>query len=425
MTIKERFRSAIRRGTGEAWLILKDNPQIDFSKEILKAAVTNFAYDAQCEGSRARYILDLIVLSPQRENIIDKILHALLHQKEYSWGLHQMFDIAKILASEGNENARHILYKRFELNLKRGYEYCGDNAIIELDGIDGLKKVAELRGKMLAIDPEDWEDNSTVLFFQKENPAINVKTRLENAAKTNSYVRHYLDAIAINNNLRSSVTKPNVSYLAIRERIENNTRPAIAMSQVKNIKRSDLKKLAGDFLKETDKEKQVMYLRLFSKTKFPSTYGPILSILKNAKKNKDSSLIDGCIAALKYFAGDDIRAYAIEMLKKTTGPYIYLDLLVPNYRSGDHKLMQSIADRYKAEHIIHSIALASISIYSSNKTRECKLPLETVYSKLNCGHCRYEIVKIMIENKVISGKIKKEMRFDCNEDIRLLAKGSE
>ncbi len=424
MTIKVQFRSAIRRGTGEAYLILKDNPQIDFSKEILNAAVRNLAYDAQCEGSRDRYILELIGLSPQKEKIIDKILQALLHQKECTWGLYQMFDIASILASRGNENARQIVYKRFELNLKDGYKYCGEDAVIELDGMDGLKKVAELRGKMLAAYPEEWEDNSVISHFQELNPEMKVMTQLRNAAKTNIYIRHFLDAIAINTKERSKVTKPDISYRAIKKRIERKTRPAIAFRHIKNITESDLKKLAEDLLKETDREKQLTYLSLFSKTKFPEDYGPILNILKNAKKNNDRSLIESCIDALQYFAGDDIRSYAIEMLKKATTPYIYMNLLVHNYRKGDHKLLQSFAHKYKNQHIIESIAKKYINIYSTNKTRECKQPLQAIYDKLNCGICRGWIMEIMAENKVISGKIKKEIRFDCNEDIRKLAIGS-
>jgi hypothetical protein len=65
MGIRQRFKSAIRRGTGETHLILKENPQVDFSKYIIEADFFNLAYDTQCE-SREEYIVELINLSPQK-----------------------------------------------------------------------------------------------------------------------------------------------------------------------------------------------------------------------------------------------------------------------------------------------------------------------------------------------------------------------
>ena len=58
--IKRQFFNSLKRGTGEAYLIAKENPTIDFSNLIIKGALTNYAYDGQSENSRAQYIFDLI-----------------------------------------------------------------------------------------------------------------------------------------------------------------------------------------------------------------------------------------------------------------------------------------------------------------------------------------------------------------------------
>lgn len=55
--IKRRFFNSLKRGTGEAYLIINDNPLIDFSNYIIKGALRNYAYDGQSENSRAQYIL--------------------------------------------------------------------------------------------------------------------------------------------------------------------------------------------------------------------------------------------------------------------------------------------------------------------------------------------------------------------------------
>ena len=53
--IKRQFRNSLKRGTGEAYLLLKDNPNIDFSNHIIQGALKIYAYDGQSEGNRAQY----------------------------------------------------------------------------------------------------------------------------------------------------------------------------------------------------------------------------------------------------------------------------------------------------------------------------------------------------------------------------------
>jgi hypothetical protein len=107
-------------------------------------------------------------------------------------------------------------------------------------------------------------------------------------------------------------------------------------------------------------------------------------------------------------------------LKKVKIPSDYLDLLVSNYKKGDFKLLTEIVGRCKNEHDIHTIVYGYINIYKANKTKECKEPLEAIYDKLTCGIHRADIIKILIENKVLSTRLKNEIKFDSYEEIRKL-----
>lgn len=80
--------------------------------------------------------------------------------------------------------------------------------------------------------------------------------------------------------------------------------------------------------------------------------------------------------------------------------------------------MTEIVARCKNEHEIHSLVGGYINIYKANKTKECPKPLEAVYGKLTCGIHREDIIKILIENKVLSTRLKKEIKFDSIKDIR-------
>jgi hypothetical protein len=80
--LKQQFRSSIKRGTGEAHLLMQHNPTTNFSAEIIKAALTPLSYDPQCEGSRATYLWELIKLSKQQDKIRTAILHGLANEQE-------------------------------------------------------------------------------------------------------------------------------------------------------------------------------------------------------------------------------------------------------------------------------------------------------------------------------------------------------
>lgn len=417
--IKQRFKSSIRRGTGEAYLIMQTNLTIDFSTDIIKAALVNFAYDPQSEGSRALYISELISLSKQRDKIRNAIFKGLATEQEDCWALVQLFDLAVIFAKQGDTDARQAIYNRFNNNSIEESVWAGEDAIIELDGIEGLKYVAEGKGKIIANDPEEWEDSWKVDFFQKENPTIKVYEILEEAGKSNKYIKVYLDTINQSKFESAKRKRPKYNYATVTENINSKAVVPLPPLFAKDLSKSDIKKIADDFLKETDRIKLEKYMRVFDIVNYPYDYKPILELAKGKNKKTDR-LVEYATGALKSFSGSDIRKFAIDCLITTKTPSDYLDLLVSNYKKDDSKLLTTIANNCKNEHDIHSIVYGYINIYKANKTKECKEPLEVVYEKLTCGIHRKDIVKILIDNKAISKPISKEIKHDSDEETRKL-----
>ena len=147
----------------------------------------------------------------------------------------------------------------------------------------------------------------------------------------------------------------------------------------------------------------------------------ILEIAKKPNSRKNRRVEYAC-EALQHFKAIDIRQFALEKLNKTNIPADYLPLLIANYRKGDWKLLGSIAEKYKDEYIIHSLVWGYIDIYKTNKTKECKKPLEIIYGKLTCGRHRLDLLEILHENGVLSMKILKEMEYDSYDRVRELHK---
>jgi hypothetical protein len=419
MTIKQRFFSSIKRGTGEAHLLMKAHPEIDFSNEIIKAAIKNFAYDAQCEGSRADYIWELILLANQKEKIRKVILKKLATERKDAWALGQLFDLATLLAKEGDKESRKAIYKRFYKKIIFGCEDWGQENIVELDGWEGLKYIADVKGKVFQKNVNRWDDSFFVDDFQKNNPDIKVYRELEKVAETNVFIKTYLETIRQHKFSFGKRAKPKFNYEFVMERINGNSKFPMPRSVGKNLSKNEIKKIADDFLEEKDKSRQINYLRFFERVKFPYDYKFILGFAekRNSSQSRISEFASG---ALKYFSGKDIRKLAIEKITHSNYPYDYLDLLISNYKKGDWKILKSVAEKFSDPDTIHGLACGFITIYKKNSAKECKSPLETIYNKLTCALHRVDILEILIQNKVLSKKIKKEMQFDSDKEIRKL-----
>ena len=72
--IKRQFLHSLKRGTGEAYLIMRNNPNIDFSNQIKKGVLNICAYNGQCESDRANYIFSLIKQSKQQSKIREIVI---------------------------------------------------------------------------------------------------------------------------------------------------------------------------------------------------------------------------------------------------------------------------------------------------------------------------------------------------------------
>lgn len=418
--IKRQFFNSLKRGTGEAYLIFRDNPAIDFSDLIIKGAVTNYSYDNQSEGSRANYIYRFIQKSKQKDKIVKAVLTKLQSEKKDYWGLDQMCDLAVKFNKAGHPEAKMALYNRFEKNQLKGYEFCGQEQLMEIDGVNGVLKVAEVIGKTLFENPDDYEDSWRIDDFQKRHKTVDIYKELKNAAKKSKFIKAYYESITKNKwSLPRHKKIARFSYEIIKDKIDNNKFRVLSNQRANELTTEEVKKLASEFLIEKDPIKQEQYLRFFAYRKFPFDYSPIFKIA-SGKNPKKTRLVEYAVETLQYFSSKEIRQLALDKFKSEKNPSNYLNLLVSNYKKGDYKLLSEIANRSDNYDYIHSIVFGFIDIYEANPTNECKEPLEIIYNKMNCGLHRKDIVKILIDNKVLSDKILNELEFDSEDEVRKL-----
>ena len=414
MTIKQQFKRSIKCGTGEAYFILKKNPTRNFSKIILDAAKNNYAYDGQSEGNRAEYIVRLIDLCNQKEEIESELIKELNLAIDNTWDVDQLFGINAIFAKRGNDKAKKAIYKRYRKN-KFESDWLGQEEIVHLDGLDGLKIIVETRGKSLEKNKDDWEDSFFIDWFQEENPKLEVYKELKKTARRNKFIKKYLQTILKSKKKSKTRTKRvRITYKQVAQNIDQIKTVPISPRGIRELTQLEIEKLANDFLAESNPLKQEKYLRIFSRRKYPLEYNPILAIAKG-KNKKNTRLVEFACESLKYFQGKDIRKFALEKLKATNRPSDYLYLLVSNYKKGDAKLLYTIVAKYRNQDVIHSLVYGLIEIYKNNDVTECRKRLELIYNKMTCGIHRHELLEILYKNKALSKKILKEIEFDSFE----------
>lgn len=420
----QNFKKAIQCGTGDAYLILQQNPDINFTSLILDAAKNNYAYDTQAEGNRAEYLYKLIEICPQKETIITKVIEALNVENNDVWNIDQLFALNAIFAKNGNKKAKKAIYKRYKKNYLES-SWLGQEEIALLDRLDGLKVIAKRRGKSLFKNKNDWEDSFFIEWFQEEFPDIKVLKELKKLSKDNKYIEKYYATILKSKEAelkRKKHPKTTYTYTEVTKQIQQSKSPPISLRGINDLSPSDLKKLAKDFVSESDISKQEKYLWIFYRREYPlGDYKPLLKIAKGSTK-KNFKLVKYACYSLQYCKGKDIRRFALEKLKKTNKPWLYLYLLVSNYKKGDDELISTIINKYNNQDDIHELIFGINAIYSANKVKECKIPLELMYRKMTCGIHRYELLQILVKNQSLSKEILQEMEFDSYEDIRKMYK---
>lgn len=417
-TLKRLFLNSIKRGTGEAYLLAKNNPDVDFSNEIIKAALKNYAYDGQCEGDRAEYVFAIISRSKQKEKIRKAVLAGLVAEQEETWNLTHLFALTKLYAAQGDIEARAAIYDRFLNPPLGGADWVGYHEILDLGGFEGLCFIAEKFGRYLEQNPDAWQDDHIVSAFQQDNEGLDVWGALEERAASNQYIRIYLDEVKKTEEEAEAAKKAPEKYDDIVDKVISK-HPFSMILQKRKFTPEEVDRIAQRLLTETDKIYLVRLLLIFDYHPFPYDSSVLLK-LAGQNRSPKHNVVESAISALSLLKSDAIRAFAMDKILNSRDSIYYLKILTSNYREGDDVLLTDIARKTNNEHKIEQLAGIYTEIYKANSTPACREPLEVLYGKMNCAIHRKDVIEILIENKVLSDKIKEEMRYDCDEEIRAL-----
>lgn len=427
---QEQFRDAIRKGLGRAILHLKQHGAEPCLEEVIYACTHNTAYDQQCEGSREKYLRRTIALTGPHPSIRAAILDALMASTA-CYTTHQLFDLARGYAAEGDERARQCIYQKFERN-DATEAFVGAGAIYKLDGIEGLLRIARREGQR-TLRGESLDDDSLISGLSDDLKTEEVRQRFELEAERDSAVKAILDAVAA----RAREPKPKVkskkqerrSFEDLRAEAEASEtgRPSMSwFSWAHKASPDDLMQAARAIEEEDRDDRLLQYLRIFmQKTPYPLAPDKLIQLVSSEREDLAHRAIMVLNRMEKHPA---IRRLFFDLISSRRHLCSVFSLLKNNFVPGDERFICGWLEEAEAKgsdllsiEEVHGIGLDLRNVFEHATDADVEKPMLWVYERTPCSLCRSGAVEVLVQHGAASDALLKECRYDCDEGTRKLA----
>ena len=408
------FKQAMLRGQGRCVLACKEEPE-KYRRAIMWGCTHQIAYDAQCQGTGAWYLHELVSCYPEAEPFRDAAVSMLFGKNMPIWLQLQAEEFLHYLADDGDEIAKRALWDKYtqmnsELMAKKrrpnGYfRLVDDYVFLAIDLIceeDNSFRICSDMGRLISENPiYDARDFGSFFWHIRDQKQM---TALKSYAKRDGYAALFL---------AESVKAEKEDKEAFKERDAQNKR----LPQTN--KEEAFRSCAERYVNESDPEKRADLLQVFVfRSVFPLEPDPVI---KDASSGNER-LSDTAWRALRHIRSPKVQAFAHSNLDAV--PEKLIPLLITNYSEEDRPLLEILLEKSRtdkdADDIIHSIG------FCVNDQRDIGLKapawlLRWFYENDRCSFCREELVREMGRRRLLTDEILKECLYDSNEDIRKYA----
>jgi hypothetical protein len=421
------FRRLLRAGHGRIITFLQTHASAPYHDIILETCLHNPAYDQQSEGTRGRYMIDLLRathnLSTYRRTILDA-LHISVGNEDADKGDDEhLCSIARWLAEEGDQEAREVLYAFVTAKLQDG-EYTGSDTLVALDGIEGFTYVVTLidQSTHTSTDSEifygGWFTYILQDFYGEEQAAA----LLQEAATQNESIAAYLQMVAWNDarderNRNNRAVRPYEDYTVLQAFIDNPKEMRGRLARWgRSATEKDLVRAAEDLLNSQNDERLVKYLRVFQARSFPLDPQRLLAL----NEHPDETFVKAVYNALRRVQHPAVRAHALQLFAASQRLADAIDLLRSNFKEGDQSLIERALRKPLTDENIHSIGMSMLDIIKKRTRDEDTNILLLLYEQEPCSFCRESVVNALIERDRVPEWMIAECRYDANTDIRAM-----
>lgn len=416
------FQDSFRRGLGRAVLFLQSHNAKPYREAILHGCSNFIGYDAQAEPSRAPYLFDIIQATGELEWYAPRIREMLTSGEEMDapW---QVFELAGLMAQDGDEQARQALYAAFTRDAARQDVSNGD-VLIKLDGLDGyLFVVRQLLKNPLPEDDRWWEG----VFLDKLEEKLgkeDARAGLERACAADpelaahvARIRQEEEQNAANRAKRAPFVVP--EYDELRALIVGGSKLAYPIRLARWGEHADselMERLAHDTLEETDEMRLVKYLHLFRRRRFPLAPDRLLLLARDA----DKVISSPARRAVSKVTDPRVRELALSLVAQHDRPWEAVELLVGNYEDGDYARLEPLIVNTDDAEELHSLGYSVSDVFDAHSAPEAAAVLTMLYERNPCLLCRHRTVKRLLSLGPLPEWMVDECRYDADPETRRL-----
>lgn len=178
-------------------------------------------------------------------------------------------------------------------------------------------------------------------------------------------------------------------------------------------------RVAQELLEESDPERLIRYLRLFTRSQFPLDHVPLLALARH----KDENVAHSAYHVLRNISHPTIRAHALELLEEgipEKARYV-IWLLTENPGPGDREHITSLINEETDEEELHSRHMAAREYFETNTELDAIPILLKIYQETPCAKCRGGIVDLLDELNALPVWICEEGIYDAESEVREIA----
>ena len=433
------FRQYLKQGHGRAYVILQSVHDIEeYRADVLWGCLHGFAYDAQCEGSRASFLYRLVSLFPDKESFLPQICRKYLSlSTRLGWEYLHFSELLDCFARDDNDIAEQALYDKYNVVLqkmiakKRFGVYDNDRECLEYSAIifssrsiENWMKIASDLGR-LVVENDHYREHFVFDWFIAHSEDLYKRKRLirllRQAQHTSNTIRAfygiYVSQIEENDEIRdtrdpNAIIAPSADEL---KHIAENEDRIPASSQARFRHRADeieKKKLADALEQEDDPEIKAKLLSAFIGYDYPGSKEKLIEYTES----KNEALREVALNVFSDCRGEIAAARASKMLAEKENIDTALCVLISNYK---REYKAAVLDTLKSERLtddeIHGIVMSinGATDFGINLPREF---FEYVYEKSPCACCREYSVRYMSKHGWLTRVIAEECFYDCNHD---------
>ncbi|MDF2535850.1 MAG: hypothetical protein K0R18_2009 [Bacillales bacterium] len=437
---KKQFKHSLFRGLGSAIIELKQcRDKSQYRDIVLYACLHNTTYDMQIEGDRSSYLFQAIKLFDDTDLFEDSIIEKYKNIRHGVWLFNQLTSLLFLFADEGSEKARKALYEKYELllhkieKMRKHQSICAERDMLEwlsvwltsLNGFAEFKKIIFDLGRN--IDKGKMDFFSFDWFYANAQGKFGTK-RIEkylqkNAGKS-AEVKAFYEAVQIfDNRIYENLPIPTLEEVIqnaykIQEGITFRNRGK-AMRFARTASEDDLKILAEVALNEPNLNIKSELLWAFRKAKYKFTD----EILQNLVQSENEDIRDTAFFILDQYPSERMHDLAISIINSENKLEKGIELLCGNFKKEDERVLFDAIKRVKVnnKNSWHGAFSAIETAFAKGRWKPQTDILEYVYQNTLCSWCRWRIVELMNQHKVLTTKILTECLFDSNSDIRAFA----